>query len=1148
MQKKIGHALVVGAGISGIRAALDLAETGYGITLIDRAPHIGGILAQLDDQFPSNHCGMCRMLPLVQRDAGSQFCLRKGLFHENIDILTATTLTAVEGEPGNFQVTLHQTPSWVDPQRCIGCGLCSDVCPVEVPDAFNEGLSFRKAIYLPVPHQIPNPFVLDLSHCTRCGACEEVCPTDAIRLVDDRRRQFRILVVDDELSVRDSLKEWLEEEGFSVSMAASGSEALDMLTAESFQLMLTDIKMPEMDGVELLKRARDVAPELCVLMMTAYATVETAVEALKIGALDYLIKPFEPEVMIPKIIAVYQELEAGRDQRLDVGTIVLSSGTGFYNPAEGKNVYGYGESPAVVTSLEFERILSGTGPTDGRLVRPQDGGPIRKIAWIQCVGSRDMQSGAGFCSSVCCMYAIKEALLAKTKGGDDIETVLYYMDMRTFGKSHQRYRDKAEQLYGVRFERGRVHSVNIDAEKGDVILDNARIDGEMQQERFDLAVLAVGQRPAPETQLLAEMAGLQLNPWGFICHQPFALTRTDRAGVVLAGSSGGLKEIAESVIHASAAAVNASLTLHNAGGGLAEQAEPMALRDVGREPARIFIALCACGGRFADQVDPAFVARLLSVDSCVEAVEVFEHLCAGEGWETLADHVMAQQPNRIVLAACHPYLFLKSVRDLSRRTLLDANLIDVVDLALARHAGSAADKNAVDTTQRALTDEVLAKIRMAAARLRRMDPSTAPQHPVTQRAMVVGGGIAGITAALSIAAHGFPVDLVEIASELGGNLKWLQRTIDGSDPQQLLIETTQKIDQHPSITVHTGSRIISSYGQVGHFLTTIEDNEAQNHTITHGTVVLATGGSEASAMMYHYGESDAVITQKDLEQRIGQNAIDPKGLSTVVMIQCVGSREEPRNYCSRICCLGSLKHALHLKKQNPNLSIYILYRDMMTYGFTESYYTQAREMGVIFIQYTVDGKPEVLTQPDDDAPLQVKIFEPIIGREVIIAADLLVLATGITPDLPPALASSFGAELDTDGFFKEADTKWRPVDALKEGVFACGLAHSPRTIDETIATAEAAAQRALRILGQAHVSAGKLTAAVRHALCCLCERCIEACPYGARTIDPEENQVVVNPVMCQGCGACAVACPNFASVLDGYSSQQMFDVIDAAIG
>jgi len=396
MNKKVGKALVVGAGISGIRSALDLAETGYGVTLIDRSPYLGGILSQLDYQFPTDRCGMCKMLPLVNRDASSQYCLRKGLFHENIEILLSTELTSLEGEPGHFQVKLKQKPTWIDPDLCNGCGLCTEVCPVEVSDEFNEGLNNRKAIYLPVPHAIPNPYVIDFTACTQCGECEKICPTQAIRLSQQERKKFKILVVDDELIVRDSLKEWLEEEGFSVDMAESGQDALDKLSANPYHLMLTDIKMPGMDGVEVLQKAKESFPDLTVVLMTAYATVETAVEAMKTGALDYLIKPFDPDKLIPMVLNIYENLEASQGRELEVGSVILCGGTDYFDPASDKNIFGYGIFPNVVTSLEFERILSGGGPSGGQLINPKDGRPIQKVAWIQCVGSRDLQTGADF--------------------------------------------------------------------------------------------------------------------------------------------------------------------------------------------------------------------------------------------------------------------------------------------------------------------------------------------------------------------------------------------------------------------------------------------------------------------------------------------------------------------------------------------------------------------------------------------------------------------------------------------------------------------------------------------------------------------------------------------------------------------------------
>ena len=459
MNRKIGKALVVGAGISGIRAALDLAEYGYGVTLIDRSPHIGGILSQLDYQFPTDRCGMCKMLPLVDRDAGSQFCLRKGLFHENIDILLGTELVSIDGEPGRFQVRLKEHPNWVNPDLCTGCGACTHVCPVEVPDEFNAGLAKRKAIYLPVPHAIPNPYIIDSAACTHCRACMEACPAGAVRLPDKKKEGFRILVVDDELIVRDSLKEWLEEEGFAVDMAGSGAEALDQLAKQAYQLMLLDIKMPGMDGVEVLQKAREQFADINVIMMTAYATVETAVEAMKIGALDYLVKPFDPATLIPMILRIYQDLVAPEGREIDVGAVVLCGGVAFYDPAGAKNPFGYGWYPNVVTSLEFERLLSGTGPLQGRPVRPLDGKPLRRIAWIQCVGSRDLQTNADFCSNICCMASIKEAVLAKEKISPDLATTIFYMDMRTYGKAFQRYREQAETVHDVRFERARVHSI-----------------------------------------------------------------------------------------------------------------------------------------------------------------------------------------------------------------------------------------------------------------------------------------------------------------------------------------------------------------------------------------------------------------------------------------------------------------------------------------------------------------------------------------------------------------------------------------------------------------------------------------------------------------------------------------------------------------
>jgi heterodisulfide reductase subunit A len=1138
MKRKIGTAVVVGAGIAGIRTALDLAEYGYGVTLVDRAPHLGGILSQLDYQFPTDHCGMCRMLPLVQRDAASQHCLRRGLFHENIDILLSTEVTGIAGEPGKFRVTLKQQPSWVDPDRCVGCGRCTPVCPVEVRDGFNAGLTTRKAIYLPVPHNFPNTYAIDLSVCTRCGACLEVCPTGAIRMPEGERRKFRILVVDDELAVRDSLKEWLAEEGFTVSMAGSGAEALAALTTEPYHLMLLDIKMPGMDGVEVLERAKALSPELTVIMMTAYATVETAVEAMKIGALDYLIKPFEVDSLMPKVAAVYQKIQAAQARQIETGAVVLCGGADLYDPSSGKNPFGYGAERNVLTQIEFERLLSGTGPTAGRLVRLNDGRPARRIAWIQCVGSRDVQLDADFCSNICCMVSIKEALLAKERAETDLDATIFFMDMRTFGKGFQRYRDQAEHHHGVRFERARAHSVVPDPAGGGLAIRWTDLAGACHAESFDLVVLALGQRPVSGSAELADQLGLAVNPWGFIEAEPFSLSRTRRPGIFVGGAFSGMKDIGEAVIQASSAAANASRVIHAAGGSLVLE-EPrlggVLPEGLTREPPRIMTVLCRCGREDSIRAQWELLSRALQSDPAVVVVDRVENICMAAGWESLVERVHKVKPNRLLIGACLPHMHQRKVLDLSRELELNGSLIEVVDIA----PWSSAAENETPPSARAL-----GQLRSGVAKLKWVEPTPSAEIRIAPRALVVGGGIAGMTAALAIAEHGYGVDVVETGERLGGNLNWLARTLEGHDVKGLLDDTLKRVETHARIQVHMRSRVVQACGEVGSFSTVLEGPENAVHNLTHGVVILATGGREAATRAFAFGASPAVLTQAEVERRLADSRLDAQALDTVVMIQCVDSRQEPRNYCSRVCCAATLKHSLALKEKNPQIQIFVLHRDMMACGFSEAAFTRARQAGIIFIPYRLERPPMV---DPADGTVTVTVEEPILQRTVQIEAQLVVLATGIVPTLPRELVEAYGAHVDSDGFFQEAESKWRPVDSLKEGVFACGLALSPRSIPESIATAEAAAQRALRILSRERLATGKVTAGVRHSLCSLCEQCISACPYQARTLDADLAQVQVNPAMCQGCGACAAVCPNDAAFLEGYPARQMLAMIDAAI-
>jgi heterodisulfide reductase subunit A len=514
-----------------------------------------------------------------------------------------------------------------------------------------------------------------------------------------------------------------------------------------------------------------------------------------------------------------------------------------------------------------------------------------------------------------------------------------------------------------------------------------------------------------------------------------------------------------------------------------------------------------------------------------------EGICTQGGWEELKEKIKETEANRVLIAACMPYIYASKLRELGESVGLNPSLIDVVDIRTQAFPGREEDKAQV-------TSHIRSVVSMGISKLKGMDPSPTPMRRIKQKALVVGGGTAGMSAAVGIADHGFEVSLVEQAEELGGNLRLLHRTIQGDSPQELLEEMVSKVEKHPLINVYKKAKVIHSLGHVGRFLTTIEKEDGAAETLEHGVTVLATGGMEAKTESYSYGKSEAILTQHELEGKIAEGGVDPATLSAVAMIQCVDSREEPRNYCSRICCTSALKNALYLKEQNPETAVYIFYRDIMTYGFLETYYTQARKAGVIFVQYEVDQKPQVTVENGN--PL-ISATDPILGRSFQLQPDLLVLGTGIVPSNGRELADLFGVEVNEDGFFQEAEYKWRPVDFLKEGIFMAGIAHSPRSVTESIAMAEAAAQRALRILNSERLAAGGIVAEVRHSLCSLCERCIDACPYGARVKDEEEEKVIVDELMCQGCGSCAAVCPNSASVLRGYRDQQMFEVIDSAL-
>ncbi|MBW2039730.1 MAG: CoB--CoM heterodisulfide reductase iron-sulfur subunit A family protein [Deltaproteobacteria bacterium] len=995
--KKVGAVLVVGGGIGGIQASLDLANAGYKVYLVEASPAIGGRMAQLDKTFPTNDCSMCILSPKLVE------CGR----HPDIELLTYSELIALDGEPGNFRAKVLKHARYVNDQLCTGCGTCQEKCPRRTMSEFDEGLGERKAIYVPYPQAIPNVPVIDKEICTyflkgKCRVCEKVCPA---------------------------------------------------------------------------------------------------------GAID-----FEQED---------EELEIG------VGAVILAMGYETFDPRL-KGEYGYGRYKNVVSSLEFERILSASGPYRGEILRSSDNEHPKRIAWIQCIGSRDTSLGRGYCSSVCCMYAIKEAIIAK-EHIDFIEPTIFYIDIRAFGKGFDDYYERAKEEHGVRYVRSMVSKVIEDPETKNLWITYVDETGELRREEFHLVVLSVGLGSSQESRELAERLGIELEPHGFCATTTFSPLATSREGVYVCGAFQAPKDIPETVAQASGAAAAATEDIASVRGELLKREEYPPERDVTEEEPRIGVFVCHCGINIAAVVDVEAVRDYARTLPHVVYTEDNLFTCSQDSQERIKKVIQEEGLNRVVIASCSP----RTHEPLFRQTLMEAGLNPYLfEMANIRDQCSWVHmKDKEGATQKAKD-----LLRMAVANALLLESLERQRIPVRKRALVIGGGLAGMTAALSFAGQGFEVFLVEREAELGGNVRHIYYTLSGEDPQALLREMIERVMTHPSVQVITNAEVVDHEGVQGNFSTGVMIAPAMTYRkLEHGVTVLATGGEEYKPTEYLYGEHPGVLTQMELEEGIASEELNPKELRRVVMIQCVGSRTEERPYCSRICCSVAIKNALMLKELAPDLDIHILFRDIRTYGLLEQYYTKAREKGVVFTRYIPERKPEVR---GDEGKVLVTVWDDALKGNLIIEADLLVLSAATVASENEELAAMFKVQRTLEGTYLEAHMKLRPVDFSSDGIYMCGLAHSPKLMDETISQAQAAVARASTLLAKDEIEVGGVVARVDPELCAACLICVRACPFGVPYIC-EDGYSVIDPAKCRGCGNCAAECPQRAIQLQHYRDEQL---------
>ncbi len=1482
--------MVVGGGIAGMQASLDLADQGFKVYLIENKSAIGGKMAQLDKTFPTNDCAMCTISPKLVETAR----------HPNIEIMTTTEVLDIQGHAGDFQVRVEHKPRYILTDQCIACNDCVDVCPVIVPNPFNEGLSQRRAVYKLYPQATPNAYAIDKLGIAPCrdacpagqraqgyialiregrwddalrviklenpfpGICGRICnhrcetacnrgqfdepiniralkrfvtdkvyekPRTARDAIPKKHHQkvaiigagpcgltaaqdlalagypvsifeampvaggmlrlgvpeFRLPSEIIEREVQDILDLGVElylnhmvnnlddlfEQGFDAVLIAVGAhegirlpipgaslegvlinthflrdirlnkyqageplfnqlgdnilvlgggnvaidcarsavrlgkkvsmaclESREAMPAHQWEvqaaleegitiyndLTFEEIKgdqngqvtgvscskvasfsfdevgklhlekvpnslhtlecdtvifsvgqraglafLPDDTGVGLTSR------QTIAINPNTYAATRPGVfaagdsvsgtafviEAVDSGhkAADSIMRylqgsPLEPslkpelpvahlskqileeraargeihrqariplkELSVSERVGNFAEVELGYDdesaqreaarclacgicsecmscvfacgrnaidhnmtaytETLDVGAVILAPGYQTYQ-AEMSAEYGLGRYPNVVTSLQYERLLSASGPTQGHVQRPSDGITPNRIAFLQCVGSRDQNHD--YCSAVCCMYATKEAIMTK-EHHPETQVSIFLMDMRAFSKGYWGYFERSREKYGVEYHYSRISMLQQQPESGNLLLSYSDETGKKQQAEFDMVVLSVGMEISKPVQDLGKRLGIKLDRYGFCHTAQFNPLETSKPGIYAIGPFREPKDIPESVVEASGAAAASAARLASSRFSLTQKIEFPPERDISQEEVRIGVFVCHCGSNIAGYLDVNQVAEHANRLPHVVHAECNLYTCSQDSIKHITSQVKELNLNRVVVASCTPLTHQPLFQDSIREAGLNPYLFEMANIRNQCSWVHSNDREVATTKAKEL-------VQMAVSRAAKLVPQHSIKIPVVNSALVVGGGAAGLQAAISVAEQGYPVHLVEQSNQLGGNLRKVNPGSNGRQPQETLEILIEKASQHPAISIHLNTQVNHNSGFMGNFKTTIQNVQTEEvQEINHGAAILATGAQEYRGPEYTYGTHPSILTQQELEEHLTQKHTKLAQMNSIVMVQCVGPAE---TFCSRICCTVAIKNALALKKLKPNIQIIILYRDIRTYGFKEKDYTRAREAGIIFMRYPLDRKPEVSSGPPGTQQLEIKAYDQSLQREFLLRPDLLVLSMPIVPRPESRqLAKLFKVALDEHGFFLEAHVKLRPVDFSTNGIFMAGMAHYPKLLEETLIQAQAAAARAVRVLSRSSLTAGGRVAVVSPELCTGCLTCVRICPFNVPQIDNLASGVggimgaaYIEAAVCQGCGICAAECPARAIQLMHYTDEQVNAKLDALL-